>query len=86
MMDRSELERLRARYGGPQDATTHEPRYRRVVDGLFRDGTRVPPYAGVPTLLAAPHRPEALDLTDLGPGSVHARCGPSSASAPTTRC
>jgi agmatinase len=66
MMDRSELERLRARYGGPQDATTHEPRYRRVVDGLFRDGTRVLPYAGVPTLLAAPHRPEALDLTDLG--------------------
>jgi len=65
-MDRSELERLRARYDGSQESATHDPRYRRVVDQIFKDGTRVLPYAGVPTLLAAPYRPEAADLADLG--------------------
>jgi agmatinase len=65
-MDRSELERLRGKYAGPQESTTHDPRYRRVVDQLFKDGTRLLPYAGVPTLLAAPHRPEAASLADFG--------------------
>ncbi len=65
-MDRTELERLRAKYGGPQESATHDPRYRRVVDQIFKDGTRVLPYAGVPTLLAAPYRPEAAGLADLG--------------------
>jgi guanidinopropionase len=65
-MDRSELERLRSKYAGPQESATHDPRYRRVVDQLFQDGTRLLPYAGVPTLLAAPHRPEAAGLTDFG--------------------
>ena len=65
-MDRSELERLRAKYDGPQEAATHDPRFRRVVDRIFKDGTRALPYAGVPTLLAAPYRPEAADLADLG--------------------
>jgi guanidinopropionase len=65
-MDRSELERLRGKYAGPQESATHDPRYRRVVDQLFKGGTRLLPYAGVPTLLAAPHRPEAASLADLG--------------------
>jgi guanidinopropionase len=65
-MDRSELERLRAKYDGPQQSATHDPRYRRVADQLFKDGTRALPYAGVPTLLAAPYRTEAADLADLG--------------------
>jgi guanidinopropionase len=65
-MDRSDLERLRAKYSGPQESATHDSRYRRVVDQLFKDGTRVLPYAGVPTLLGAPHRPEAAERADLG--------------------
>jgi agmatinase len=35
------------------------------VDQLFKDGTRVLPYAGVPTLLGAPHRPEAAERADM---------------------
>jgi guanidinopropionase len=65
-MDRSELERLRAKYDGPQQSATHDPRYRRVADQVFKDGTRALPYAGVPTLLAAPYRPEAAERADLG--------------------
>ena len=65
-MDRSELERLRGKYAGPQESATHDPRFRRVADQLFKDGTRLLPYAGVPTLLAAPHRPEAASLSDCG--------------------
>jgi guanidinopropionase len=65
-MDRSELERLRGKYAGPQESATHDARYRRVVDQVFKDGTRLLPYAGVPTLLAAPHRPQAASLPDFG--------------------
>jgi guanidinopropionase len=65
-MDRSELERLRAKYSGSQAQATHDPAYRRVAEELFRDGTRALPYAGVATLLAAPFRPEAAQAADLG--------------------
>jgi len=65
-MDASELARLRAKYAGAQESATHDPRFRRVADQLFKDGTRVLPYAGVPTLLAAPYRPEAAEQADLG--------------------
>jgi guanidinopropionase len=65
-MDRDNLERLRAKYSGGQDGGTFDPRFRRVVDRLFKDGTRSAPYSGVPTLLAAPYLPQAAASPDLG--------------------
>jgi guanidinopropionase len=66
MFDREELERLRKRYKGAQDGSTFDPRFRRVVDRLFNGGTRSLPYAGVPTLLAAPYLPQAAETPDIG--------------------
>jgi len=60
MKDR-DLERLRAKYSGTQHGGTFDPRFRRVVDQLFKDGTRSLSYAGVPTLLSAPYLPQAAE-------------------------
>jgi len=65
MMDREELARLRAKYGGAQDGSTFDPRFRRVVDRLFNGGTRTLPYSGAPTLLSAPYLPQAAETPDI---------------------
>ena len=59
MIDRPKLERLRARYGARDDAEIFNPHFRAVADALFKStGKRPPPYAGVPSLLRAPYRPD----------------------------
>lgn len=57
--DREQLERLRKRFGEGGGGDIHDPKFRRVADHIFSGGTRVAPYAGVPTFLTAPYR--ALD-------------------------
>ncbi|MBS0416460.1 MAG: agmatinase [Proteobacteria bacterium] len=53
-MNSKNLERLRAKYTGDQAERTYNPRFSKVVELLFRDGTRQLPFAGTPRFLAAP--------------------------------
>jgi len=56
-MRSSVLARLRAKYAEDAPGVVHDPAFRRVAERLFDpEGTRVLPYAGIPTLLGAPHR------------------------------
>ena len=63
------LRRLRAEYGEAGGGTVRDPLFRQVVEQLFdKSGTRKPPYAGIPTLLATPARPvdwSSPDFADL---------------------
>ena len=67
--DTDKLEALRARFGGTGPDPMDDPVFRRVAERIFSAaGTRLAPYAGLPTLLDAPHRPvtpEAFDVADL---------------------
>jgi agmatinase len=67
--DEKRLEALKERYGESHGGQIFDPRFRRVADKIFSaSGTRLAPYAGVPTLLAAPHRqidPANPDFGDL---------------------
>jgi guanidinopropionase len=57
------LKRLRAEYGEAGGGKTRDPKFRRVAEKIFDPkGTRVAPYAGIPTFLAAPIR--AIDWTN----------------------
>ena len=62
-----DLDELRARYAASSGADIFDPAFRTVAEGVFKDGDKRPaPYCGVPTLLKAPYRPEALaNLADL---------------------
>lgn len=68
-MDNSKLEQLRAKFGGANEGEIYDPVFKGVVDKLFDEkGTRVAPYAGVPTLLDTPYRPmdwSQPDFSDL---------------------
>jgi len=63
------LRRLRAEYGEAGGGMVRDPVFRQVVEQLFdKSGTRKPPYAGIPTLLATPARPVdwlSPDFADL---------------------
>lgn len=51
------LQRLRKLYGGAAGVDMREPEFRKVAERIFDpNGTRAAPYAGMPTLLAAPAR------------------------------
>src|SRR3954467_37433 len=65
-MDKDELERLRARYGSLGGGDIFDPAFRKVADTIFSNGTRLAPYAGMPTFLAAPHRPIDPENPDFG--------------------
>lgn len=62
-----DLDELRARYASASAADIFDPAFRAVAEGVFKDGDKRPaPYCGVPTLLKAPYRPDALaNLADL---------------------
>jgi agmatinase len=63
------LKRLRAEYGEAGGGAVRDPEFRKVAEKIFDPrGTRVAPYAGIPTFLSAPSRPidwNAPDLSDL---------------------
>jgi agmatinase len=66
-LDADRLEELRARYGAGHGGEIRDPRFRRVADRIFTSsGTRLAPYSGVPTFLAAPYRPMESDDPQFG--------------------
>ena len=55
------LAALRAKYGTGRAGEIFDARFRTVAERIFSgDGTRLAPYAGVATLLGAPHMPLGL--------------------------
>jgi agmatinase len=65
--DRGKLDALRKKYGEGHGGELFDPRFRRVADKIFSgSGTRMAPYAGVPTFLAAPYRQVDADNPDFG--------------------
>ncbi|WP_294642753.1 agmatinase [uncultured Aureimonas sp.] len=61
-----DLEALRARFGGDNERRIYDEGFARVASKLFDPkGTRVAPFAGVPTLLDAPHRPTDWSAPDF---------------------
>ncbi len=65
-MDKKNLERLRAKYNAAGGGDVMDPEFKKVTDLLFTGDTRRKPYSGVPTLLDAPYREDAVDLPDFG--------------------
>lgn len=67
--DQAALETLRSKYAESHGGELFDPRFRKVADKIFsKGGTRLAPYAGVPTFLSAPHRPvdaQYPDFSDL---------------------
>ena len=65
-MDDKKLAALREKYDGENAATIHSPRFALVADKVFtKEGTRPPPYSGIPTFLYAPYRPIDRDRPDF---------------------
>jgi hypothetical protein len=65
-MDKDELQRLRDKYGSLGGGDIFDPEFRKVADTIFSNGTRLAPYAGMPTFLTAPHRPIDPETPDFG--------------------
>ena len=66
-MGGSKLDELRAKYGASHGGEMFEPAFRKVADKIFtKNGTRLAPYAGVPTFLSAPHMPVEAENPDFG--------------------
>jgi agmatinase len=68
MDDKENLKRLREKYGEAAGAgKIHDPAFRKVAEKIIDPkGTRVAPYAGVPTFLAAPLRQIDWAKPDFG--------------------
>ncbi len=65
--DKKALQSLRDKYADSGGGDIFDPKFRKVADRIFnKAGTRVAPYAGVPTLLDAPHMPVDPVNPDLG--------------------
>lgn len=61
-MNPDKLAALRARYATAKGGDIFDPAFKAIADTQFRDGeTRRWPFAGVPTLLDAPYRPDAAE-------------------------
>jgi agmatinase len=66
-MGGSKLDELRAKYGASHGGEMFDPAFRKVADKIFtKNGTRLAPYAGVPTFLSAPHMPVEAENPDFG--------------------
>lgn len=66
-MDHEKLQALREKYGESHGGELFDPRFRRVADKIFsKSGTRLAPYAGIPTFLSAPYRAVDADTPDFG--------------------
>ena len=64
--DNSKLDALRAKYADSQAGEIFDPAFAKVADKIFSNGTRVAPYAGVPTFLSAPYQPMDAANPDFG--------------------
>lgn len=69
MSSENKLEKLRSKYGDAHGGELHRPEFRRVAEKIFnKSGTRLAPYAGIPSFLNAPLMqidPAAPDFADL---------------------
>lgn len=65
----NKLEKLRSKYGDAHGGEVHRPEFRQVAEKIFnKSGTRLAPYAGIPSFLNAPLMqidPAAPDFADL---------------------
>lgn len=65
--DAGKLDALKAKYGESHGGELSDPKFRRVADKIFsKGGTRLAPYAGIPTFLAAPYLPVDPQSPDFG--------------------
>jgi len=65
--DATKLQELRAKYAQGHGGELFDPDFRKVADKIFsKSGTRLAPYAGVPSFLSAPLMPVAVDNPDFG--------------------
>lgn len=66
-IDGSKLDALKAKYGTSHGGELFDPAFRKVADKIFtKNGTRLAPYAGVPTFLSAPYMPVDANEPDFG--------------------
>ncbi len=66
MFDKAKLEALRAKYTDTRETEVAPARFREALNLVFGATYRRPmPYAGIPTLLDEPYRPDAADLPDF---------------------
>ncbi|WP_394890439.1 agmatinase [Mesorhizobium sp. AaZ16] len=64
---KEKLDHLIQKYGESHGGELFDPKFRRVADKIFtKSGTRVAPYSGIPTFLAAPYREIAVENPDFG--------------------
>lgn len=65
--DEKKLQELRAKYAESHGGELFDPAFRKVADKIFsKNGTRLAPYAGVPTFLTAPYMPVDAEEPDFG--------------------
>jgi len=65
--DEKKLSDLRAKYGESHGGELFDPTFRKVADKIFsKSGTRLAPYAGIPTFLTAPYMPVDAATPDFG--------------------
>lgn len=65
--DETKLQALREKFGEGHGGDIFDPAFRKVADKIFsKTGTRLAPYAGVPTFLSAPHMPVDAENPDFG--------------------
>ncbi|RUX25782.1 agmatinase [Mesorhizobium sp. M7A.F.Ca.US.011.01.1.1] len=65
--DRGKLDALRRKYCESHGGEMFDPKFRKVADKIFsKSGTRLAPYSGIPTFLAAPYREISADNPDFG--------------------
>ncbi len=65
--DANKLDELRAKYGESHGGEMFDPVFQKVAAKIFNEsGTRVAPYAGMPTLLTAPHLAVDAEIPDFG--------------------
>lgn len=64
---KADLQTLLARFGQGGSGEPYDPRFQRVAQRIFsKAGTRVAPYSGVPTFLAAPQKAIHAENPDFG--------------------
>ncbi|WP_168879807.1 agmatinase [Rhizobium sp. P28RR-XV] len=65
--DEEKLSALRKKYGESHGGELFDAKFRKVADKIFsKSGTRLAPYAGVPTLLSAPYMPVDAENPEFG--------------------
>jgi len=66
-IDERKLAELRAKYSESHGGELFDPKFRKVADKIFQaSGTRMAPYAGIPTFLTAPHLTIDWEEPDFG--------------------